>query len=165
MGVSADIEAVSMRLVGEAAMDMAEEVPRPVPRSVPLAHGIVAQDDAMAALMDFADVAHARKERGMMGDRLTVMIAGYEMDLAVELTQIGVCAARVPVTEVAEMIDCVARSHAFIPARDQRLIHFRNACERAAAQADDVFVPEMGVGYKEDRHAANFPPTTPSGIF
>lgn len=109
----------------------------------------------MAALMDFADVAHACKKRSMLSDRLVVMVAGYEMDLAVQVTQIGVGAAPIPVTEIAKMIDCVACADALIPTRDERLIHLRNASERPAAHADDVFVPEMGVGNKEDRHAAN----------
>ena len=122
---------------------------------MPLAHGIVAQYNAMAALMDFADVAHACKKRSMLSDRLVVMVAAYEMDLAVQVTQIGVGAAPIPVTEIAKMIDCVGCADALIPTRDERLIHLRNASERPAAHADDVFVPEMGVGNKEDRHAAN----------
>ena len=51
--------------------------------------------------------------------------------------------------------DCVGCADALIPTRDERLIHLRNASERPAAHANDVFVPEMGVGNKEDRHAAN----------
>jgi hypothetical protein len=112
----------------------------------------------MAALMDFADVAHARKKRGMLSDRLVVMIAGYEMDLAVQLAQIGVGAAPSPLTEIAKMIDCVGWSDALIPTRDERLIHLCSASKRPAARADDVFVPEMGVGN-------SMPTTSPAQLF
>lgn len=160
--VSADIEAVAMRLVIEASMDMAEKVPRPVPGAMPLAHRVVAQHDAMPALMDLADVANARKKRGVVSERLLVMIAGDEMDLAVQLPQIGVGAARVPVTEIAEMVDYVGCSDALVPTSDKRLVHLRSACERPPARADNVFVPEMGVGCEKHRHTKS-PRKTPPG--
>ena len=65
---------------------------------------MVAQSNAMAALMDFVDVAHACKKRSMLSDRLVVMVAGYEMDLTVQMAQIRVGAAPIPVTEIAKML-------------------------------------------------------------
>jgi hypothetical protein len=60
----------------------------------------------------------------------------------------------------AKMVDCVGSSDAFVPTSDKGLVHFCNARERSPARADNVFVPEMGVGYEEHRHSKS-PRKTP----
>ena len=81
---------------------------------MPFTHGVVAQHDAMTALMDLADVTYARKKGRVMGERLIVVIAGNEMNVAVQLLQVCVGAFGIPETEIAEMIDRIVGSDTFV---------------------------------------------------
>ena len=153
VGVDADIEAIAVGLVIEAAVNMAEEMPAAVPRAVPLAHGIMAHDHAPSPFMNLANVADACKQRGVMRERFVIVVARDEMDVSVQLAQIGVGAAPVPKTEIAEVIDGIVRPDALVPSADKSLVHLRDVCEGPSAGLDNIFMSEMGIRQKECRHA------------
>lgn len=123
-----------------------------MPGSVPFAHGIVAQDDAMPAGVDFQDVADAGKKLRMMRERFSVVIAGDKMNAAIEQPAIGVRPALVTETEIAQVINGVFRLNTGIPARDERFVHLRGIRKRASACVDDIGMPKMSVGCEENGH-------------
>lgn len=152
VGIGADIEAVAVRRVVETTMHMAEQMPGIPPGTVPFAHRIVAQHEAVAAGFDLPNEAYAGKKPGVMGERFVIVIAGDEMNVAIKAGEIDIRTTRIAEAEVTKVIHTVAAAHARIPARDQGLVHFRDRGEGPVARLDDIPVPEMCIGGEENRH-------------
>ena len=131
-------------------MNMPEELPDVLVAAFKAEERIVAQIDTLLAHHDVHLHRYMLKPTNeALAQVLKVVIAHYQINLAVQSVKHFRPFGSTTQTEVTQVKHCIVHSHDTIPIRDYRLVHLLHVLERSVAELDDVRMIEMGVGSEE----------------
>ena len=148
------------------AVNVPEELPDIPVRASVAEEGVVVQNDSLTAHADghlLGDVLEA--PHVALTEAFHVVVAQYKVFAAGEGAEDVVPEARTAVSEVPKVKDSAVFGYGCPPAADELGIHLLCVPKRPVAEADDVFMAEVGVGGEPDATGLEFIDLFWHGVF
>lgn len=160
-GVEGPVHRFEQRPIGRVGVlvNVAVHVPAAfASHVVPAHHGVAAQRDQAPVVVDFHEAGYFDELGACFGlfHPPVVVVADDEVLAALELARDHARRFGASIGEIAQHVHIVIVGHLRVPPRDQFGVHFGDIAERAVVQADDVRMPEVGVGNVVDAHGVSF---------